>query len=324
MLRLWALGTVAVRPTLRVWLTPGVRLLSRDAAVGVSQSAQSDVSSGKHSTASGKNSGRVGRTPRRAKALQRAKVSEAISANVETKRTSVPLRRVEAEARLGAASEVNYKKVHRISRKDDFDESLDGDLADDDAHEGSATRVRSKSRVDEFLKEFGLQIPGDKEGFKTREDEPVQVPWDEEVHGPLEGNYPKPDKNGKFSARQIVQILQERRALQVSVINLKEKSSFAKHFVIATARSKNHQKNLANDIRKMYAAGRQTVLVQGQESDWLIVDGHDIIVHIMSEDARKFFNIEELWMKEISGVEGIEPAESKITEVQRRRHREQT
>jgi len=223
-------------------------------------------------------------------------------------------------------TEQGDEKIRLVGTEEGFDRSLDGELADDEAEGASASHLRSKTRMDEFLKEFGLQLQGDSQGLQARdsEDEPQEVSWDEEVHGPLEGGYPGPGEDGKFHAQQIVQVLEERRAMDISVVDIDGKSSFTKQFIIATARSGTHQKNLANDLRKMYAAGKCEARVQGQESDWLIVDGHDIVVHIMSEDARKFFNLEDLWVKEITGVEGIEPAETMTTEVLRKgKQREQ-
>jgi ribosome-associated protein len=67
--------------------------------------------------------------------------------------------------------------------------------------------------------------------------------------------------------------------------------------VIASATSSRHAKSLSDYVaEKAKAAGVMPLGVEGaQVSDWVLLDLGDVIVHIMTGQAREFYQLEKLW-----------------------------
>ncbi|MEL0018922.1 MAG: ribosome silencing factor [Rickettsiales bacterium] len=95
----------------------------------------------------------------------------------------------------------------------------------------------------------------------------------------------------------IVQSLDDDKAIDVVVIDLVGKSSFADAMVIASGTSARQVSAMADHVReKLKAAGLKGIAVEGQEnSDWVLIDGGDVIVHLFRPEVREFYNIEKLW-----------------------------
>jgi ribosome-associated protein len=83
------------------------------------------------------------------------------------------------------------------------------------------------------------------------------------------------------------------------------------YMVMVTGTSNRHVKALvdtANESAK--AIGVQPLGIEGRESyDWVLVDLADVIVHVMNEEARGFYELERLWSDLDSGDEEAEGAE---------------
>jgi len=168
----------------------------------------------------------------------------------------------------------------------------------------SAAQIRSKSRLEEYMKRFPI---GDSaEGFtldslqkEEKEEKTRGEEWDEDLHGPMQVKVAEVDVEN-LKPRMLAEMLEERRALDVHVIDIREKCTFAEYFVLATGRTHTHQKNMAWEIRRMLADGGKSSKIQGLETNWVVVDCGNIIVHLMSEDSRKFFDLDSLWEHETS------------------------
>ncbi len=66
--------------------------------------------------------------------------------------------------------------------------------------------------------------------------------------------------------------------------------------VIATGTSKQHIKSIANNVRQEVKLKNFMVKsIEGESTDWLLVDCGDVIVHVMTESSREFYQLEKLW-----------------------------
>ena len=66
--------------------------------------------------------------------------------------------------------------------------------------------------------------------------------------------------------------------------------------VIATGTSKQHIKSIANNVRQEVKLKNFMVQpIEGADTDWLLVDCGDVIIHVMTETSREFYNLEKLW-----------------------------
>lgn len=97
--------------------------------------------------------------------------------------------------------------------------------------------------------------------------------------------------------------LDEAKAENVVVIDIKEKSSIGDYMVIASGRSDRHVGAIAEQLqRKLKESGRSGVRVEGQRHcDWVLLDAGDIIVHVFRPEVREFYNLERMWSAERPG-----------------------
>ena len=91
--------------------------------------------------------------------------------------------------------------------------------------------------------------------------------------------------------------LQDNKAVDVQLINVRERSSIADILVIASGNSSRHVKAMAEYLTQMLKTKGQPALgVEGEkDGEWVLVDAGDIIVHLMLPQIREFYNLESLW-----------------------------
>ena len=91
--------------------------------------------------------------------------------------------------------------------------------------------------------------------------------------------------------------LEDNKAENILSLDIEGISSFADVIMIATANSNRHAKSLANKLVESIKAGNKNVLnVEGKvDSGWILVDCGGVVVNIMKEDIREFYDLEGLW-----------------------------
>ena len=100
----------------------------------------------------------------------------------------------------------------------------------------------------------------------------------------------------KEVARAVDQLF-ERKALEVTLLDLRGISSATDWFVIATGTSDTHVSSLAdNVVEGLKKEGVRPLNVEGQrESRWVLIDYFDFVVHVFHPAAREFYQLERLW-----------------------------
>ena len=95
----------------------------------------------------------------------------------------------------------------------------------------------------------------------------------------------------------ILDTLDSNKALDIISIDLKNKSSMADFMIIASGTSSRHIQSLSEQVlEKLRANGIKNSKIEGKESsDWKLVDGIDLIVHIFNPEKRKFYELEKIW-----------------------------
>lgn len=91
--------------------------------------------------------------------------------------------------------------------------------------------------------------------------------------------------------------LDERKAVDITVLKVTHLTVLADYFVICTARSNKQVKALAEYVSEsMEEAGVQTLRSDGvREGKWAVLDFGSVIVHIFNDDTRMFYCLEKLW-----------------------------
>jgi len=94
-----------------------------------------------------------------------------------------------------------------------------------------------------------------------------------------------------------VDTLQDMKALDLTLIDLREISDAADYFILCTGTSEPHVRSLANDlVGRLRESGERPWHVEGMESlRWVLVDLVDVVVHIFRGEAREYYALERLW-----------------------------
>ena len=95
----------------------------------------------------------------------------------------------------------------------------------------------------------------------------------------------------------IIETLDNNKALDIVSIDLKDKSSIADFMIIASGTSSRHIQSLSEQVLdKFKEYGLNQCRIEGRDStEWKLVDGIDIIVHIFNPEKRKFYELEKIW-----------------------------
>ncbi|HRY32436.1 MAG TPA: ribosome silencing factor [Bacteroidales bacterium] len=100
-------------------------------------------------------------------------------------------------------------------------------------------------------------------------------------------------------AEIIIRGIQEKKGLEIVSIDLRElKNAISEYFVICHGTSRTHVEALAESVEKEVktAIGTNPWHAEGFEnSEWILLDYADVVVHIFQESKRRFFNLEGLW-----------------------------
>ena len=91
--------------------------------------------------------------------------------------------------------------------------------------------------------------------------------------------------------------LEDDKAIDIKAIDLKDRSSIADFMIIASGNSSRQVSSMANSlIKKFKDKGISTRKPEGiTNSDWVLIDAHDIIIHLFRPEVRDFYALEKMW-----------------------------
>ena len=97
--------------------------------------------------------------------------------------------------------------------------------------------------------------------------------------------------------KEIENILNDNKAMEITSINLKDKTSIADFMIVASGNSSRHIQALSEIlVDELKKKGISYCRLEGRNSsDWKLIDAIDIIVHIFHPEKRKFYNLEKMW-----------------------------
>ena len=100
-------------------------------------------------------------------------------------------------------------------------------------------------------------------------------------------------------------ILDDAKTNDIKIVNLKNKSSIADAFMIATCRSTRHANATADELtKKLKKIGIICPSPEGiPKCDWVIVDAGSIIVHLFRQEIRDLYSLEKLWNINFDNIE---------------------
>lgn len=102
--------------------------------------------------------------------------------------------------------------------------------------------------------------------------------------------------------RSLVQnALEDLKAVELKVLDVRDLTSVTDLMIVVSGTSNRHVKALSDNLReKTSAVGVKPLGIEGvRESEWVLMDYGDIVVHIMLPHIRATYNLEKLWDKDL-------------------------
>lgn len=102
----------------------------------------------------------------------------------------------------------------------------------------------------------------------------------------------------KELAKLACDALDDKKALEIKVINIENVSTLADYFIIASGTNHNQVQAMADNVdetlgRAGYEPKQQ---IEGyQNANWILMDYRDIVIHIFDEENRLFYDLERIW-----------------------------
>lgn len=95
----------------------------------------------------------------------------------------------------------------------------------------------------------------------------------------------------------IEQVLEQEKAQKVVVLAVSHLTAVTDFLVICSGSSTRHMRHLIDEtVRTLRTAKLDVLHTEGLDSDdWLIADAGDVVLHVMSSEARDFYQLEGLW-----------------------------
>ncbi|HSN38564.1 MAG TPA: ribosome silencing factor [Burkholderiales bacterium] len=98
-------------------------------------------------------------------------------------------------------------------------------------------------------------------------------------------------------AKAAVAALEDIKARDIVVLDVKKMTSLFDKIIIASADSSRQTRALSSNVQeKLKALGAKVYGVEGEQAgEWVLIDLGSVVVHIMQPAIRQYYNLEELW-----------------------------
>ena len=95
----------------------------------------------------------------------------------------------------------------------------------------------------------------------------------------------------------VVQALEDLKAVKTNLLNVRDISHVTDMMVITEGTSSRHVKAIANSvIQSVKDQGLRPLGIEGENnSEWILVDLGDVVVHVMQAEIREFYQLDKLW-----------------------------
>ncbi|NLU53446.1 MAG: ribosome silencing factor [Clostridiaceae bacterium] len=104
-------------------------------------------------------------------------------------------------------------------------------------------------------------------------------------------------ENSKKIFDIVVKTLEDKKAKNIKAIDIRELTTIASYFIIASGTSVTHIKSLADNVEeKLIEEGIRPLHIEGyNNARWILMDYNDVVVHIFHEEDREYYGLERLW-----------------------------
>ena len=105
------------------------------------------------------------------------------------------------------------------------------------------------------------------------------------------------EKLDRVLAKKILELLQDSKADEIVLIDVRDSSNLADYLFICEGRSQLHCRGIAeNVVFRLKHQGEIPLGIEGElEGNWVLLDYGNIILHVFHPEIRKYYNLEELY-----------------------------
>lgn len=105
------------------------------------------------------------------------------------------------------------------------------------------------------------------------------------------------EQRSKDMAKLAIQALEDKKAEDIQIIDISEVSVIADYFIIANGSNRSQIQALSDNVEETLGrAGYELKQIEGyQGANWVLLDFHDVIIHIFDRDNRLFYDLERIW-----------------------------
>ena len=115
----------------------------------------------------------------------------------------------------------------------------------------------------------------------------------------------------------VIQACLEKKAEELSILEMEKGSgAFTDYFVLCSGTNPRQIQAIADEVElRLKSAGLRPTHIEGyNQAEWVLLDYVDFVVHVFSEKARKFYDLERLW----KSAKRLEPSDLKAAQKKRK------
>ena len=102
--------------------------------------------------------------------------------------------------------------------------------------------------------------------------------------------------NAEKKCEVIIKALDSKKGLDIQLIKVSDITALTEYFIIATGTSSTQVKALADEAEyQLSKQGVEPHHIEGRSTGWILLDYSDVVVHVLNEQAREFYDLERLW-----------------------------
>ena len=106
-------------------------------------------------------------------------------------------------------------------------------------------------------------------------------------------------KTTEKKAREIAKLMEDGKGKDVTLLDISGLNSWTDYFVIVTVNSSAHWQGLYKQVKEYIKENDLEIHLTNKKTpdgdDWNLIDLGAIVIHLMSEQARQFYDLEKLW-----------------------------
>lgn len=106
------------------------------------------------------------------------------------------------------------------------------------------------------------------------------------------------EKRMKDIAQRAARLLEDHKAVQTSLIDVSKVNTWTDYFIISTVMSSGHLRGLVRQLKDFFAGEDVEIFHKHKQLDgngWELLDCGGIVIHLMSEEKREFYDLDKLW-----------------------------